>query len=236
MKHSVGRLMTQLTLSASPYGGEHTIGTITQEQGHFWLEMGNELFTQYLHFQDDLNEKWNIPENLKLTEFYEIDDIDHINAPEFEAMNRIEVVKVNDDHSKETVAEIDCATNEARAMVLFADEPADHYKGDSVIVYAQSFAKGNWDTTIEVEDDFDVTKLWLLCSAWSDYIFITGFGYNDAELDFDGWEENSIGKSNSAWVHEDTLKMNQQEWCDDHVELMRLITSIKMKEGETLVA
>ena len=51
--------MNTYNFTASRYGGEHTKGIITQEQGHFWTEMGNELFTQYLHFQDDLNEKSN---------------------------------------------------------------------------------------------------------------------------------------------------------------------------------
>ena len=51
--------MNTYNFTASRYGGEHTKGIITQEQGHFLTEMGNELFTQYLHFQDDLNEKSN---------------------------------------------------------------------------------------------------------------------------------------------------------------------------------
>ena len=56
--------MTQITLNASRYGGEHTIGTITQEQGHYWYQMENKLFEKYLHFQwvgagdeNDLNKK-----------------------------------------------------------------------------------------------------------------------------------------------------------------------------------
>ena len=79
--------MTTITAYASRYGGEHTIGTITQEQGHFWYQMGHELFTQYLHFQwtgggdeNDLNKSGTF-QNIYKQKGFEIDDIDHQNAP-----------------------------------------------------------------------------------------------------------------------------------------------------------
>ena len=52
----------------------------------------------------------------------EIDDIDHQNAPLFVDLNMIEFAKVSDDSvahvGKETVAEIDFATDEAKRWFL----------------------------------------------------------------------------------------------------------------------
>ncbi len=179
--------MTTITALASRYGGEHTIGTITQEQGHFWLQMGDDLFTQYLHFQwaganddCDLNKVWNIPEHLRLPEFYEIDDIEHINAPEFAASNQIEFAKVIDDgiahiDQEETIATLDFATDEAKQMVLIADEETVNYKGYDVVVYAQSFVKGGFMTAFEIDSEFDLSKLKILCSSWGDLLLVTGY-------------------------------------------------------------
>lgn len=236
--------MTTITAYASRYGGEHTIGTITQEQGHFWHQMGHELFTQYLHFQwagdakHDLNITWNIPEHLQLKEFWEIDDIDHQNAPLFYDGNMIEFAKVLDDgvahiDDEETVAELDFASDEVKKMVLIADEETVNYKGDDVIVYSWSAVKGGFETAFEIEGDFDITKLKLLCSTHQDDLLVTGFGYDGEELDHNGWQDNSHGKGQSSWIDEDTLKMNHKEWCDANPELMKLISEIHLKEKLT---
>ena len=225
--------MTQITVSATRYGGEHTIGTITQEQGQFWYHMGNELFTEYLHFQNmgwggDLNEKWNIPEHLQLSEFYEIDDIDHINAPEFADQNQIEFAKVTEDGKEETVATLDFADAEVREKVLIADEETVNYEGDDVVVYAQSFVKGGFMTAFEIDGEFDLSKLKILCSSWDDLLLVTGFGYGGDELDHNGWQDDSLHKGQCAWIDEDTLKGDHDEWCNANPELMKQIEFLKM--------
>ena len=237
--------MTTIVAHASRYGGEHTIGTITQEQGHFWFQMGDDLFTQYLHFQwvganddCDLNKVWNIPEHLQLPEFYEIDDIEHINAPEFADQNQIEFAKVIDDgiahiDEEETIATVDFADAETKQMVLIADEETVNYKGDDAVVYAQSFVKGGFMTAFEVDGEFDLSKLKILCSSWGDLLLVTGFGYDGDELDHNGWQDDSWGKGQCAWIDEDTLKMNHKEWCDANPELMKLISEIHLKEKLT---
>lgn len=232
--------MTEIVAYASRYGGEYTIGTITQEQGHFWFQMGDELFTQYLHFQNvgwdgDLNVKWNIPEHLQLKEFWEVDDIVHINAPQFEAQNQIEFAKVTEDGGEETIANIDFATIDSN-MVLCGVSEVENYYGDDVIVYGQSYAKGSFITAFEIEGDFDLTKLKLSCMDWLDLMLVDGFEYDGELCGFGGWQEDSISLGQTAWIDEDTLKMNHQDWCDANPDLMKLITSIKEKEGHALVA
>jgi len=223
--------MNTYNLTASRYGGEHTKGIITQEQGHFWTEMGNELFTQYLHFQDDLNEKWNIPEHHQLNEFYEIDDIDHTYAPEFEASNYIEVSKFGDPN-QDVIAEIDFATDESKSLVLVKDN--EEYTGDDVVVYSQSWEKGGFQNTIEIDGELEVSKLKFLCSTTYGIMLIDNIHYDDGTedgIDGDGWQGDTLGKNWNSWIDADTLKMHHQEWCDANPELMKLITNIKTKDA-----
>ena len=232
--------MTEIVAYASRYGGEHTIGTITQEQGHFWYQMGDELFAQYLHFQnvgwnDDLNVKWNIPKSLQLKEFWEIDDIQHFNAPEFADQNQIEFAQVKEDGEEETVATIDFATIDSN-MVINGCSEVENYHGDDVFVYGQSYAKGSFITAFEIEGDFDLSKLKLWVTDWSDLKLVEGFEYAGELVGFGGWQEDSTSLGQHAWIDEDTLKTNHQEWCDANPNLMKLITSIKEKEDDALVA
>ena len=107
-----------------------------------------------------------------------------------------------------------------------------NYKGDDVIVYSIHYV-GGFETAFEIDGDFDITKLKLLCSDHDGDILVTGFGYNDEELDHNGWQDNSWGKDQASWIDEDTLKMNHQEWCDANPELMKLISEIHLKEKLT---
>jgi hypothetical protein len=232
--------MTHITINASRYGGEHTIGTITQEQGHFWFQMGDELFTQYLHFQnvggnDDLNVKWNIPKSLQLKEFWMIDDIQHFNAPEFADQNQIEFAQVKEDGEEETVATIDFAMIDSNIVINGVSE-VENYHGDDVVVYGQSYAKGSFITAFEIEGDFDLSKLKLFCTDWSNLKLVEGFEYDGDLIGFGGWEEDSTSLGQCAWIDEDTLEEDHDEWCDANPELMKLIASIHMKEDDTLVA
>lgn len=243
--------MTMITVNASRYGGEQTIGTITEEQAHFWYAMGNDLFVQYLHYQwvgadpkDDLNNKWNIPKHLQLPEFYEIADIEHINAPEFADRNWLEFEVESDSISKEgetvTIAELEMSDPSTKSMVLIEpEEPFNFdqmYESDKVVVYGKTHAKGVWTTAFEIDGEFDINKLELICTEWADLLFVTGFVYEDKHIDHDGWQEDSLGKDEYAWIVLDTLKGDHDKWCNANPELMKLIASIKMKEDTTLVA
>ena len=238
-----------ITVNASRYGGEQTIGTITEEQAHFWYAMGNDLFVQYLHYQwigsdpkDDLNNKWNIPKHLQLPEFYEIADIEHINAPEFADGNWLEFEVESDSISKEgetvTIAELEMSEMEHGVLVK-EEAPygfAQMYESDKVVVYGKTHAKGVWTTAFEIDGEFDITKLHLVCTKWADLLFVTDFLYEEQFIDHNGWQEDSIGKDEYAWIVLDTLKGDHDEWCNANPELMKLIASIKMKEDKTLVA
>lgn len=227
--------MTKIVATASRYGGEHTIGTITQEQGHFWYAMGNDLFTQYLHwqnigFEDELNKVWDIPTHLQLPEFYEIDDIEHINAIEFADGNMIEIATEDDEwcdaNPHQVIAQLDFSKPEVQKMISANSCSASAlYEGDDVVVYAQSLEKGTFNYAFEIEGDFDLSKLKLCLSVWDDLLLVTEIEY-DGEMhgvcDGDSW-----GKGNYAWIDEDTLKGDHDAWCKSHPELMILINTIK---------
>lgn len=230
--------MTTIVAYASRYGGEHTIGTITQEQGHFWFEMGDELFAEYLHNQyKDYNEKWNIPEIWQLKEFWEIDDIEHLNAPEFTEQNQIEFAKVTEDGEEETVATVDFAKIDPYMVIHVCSEVENYLDHtNDVVVYGQSYAKGSFTTSFDIPDYFHLQKLKLWVTDWSDIMLVEGFEYDGELVGFGGWDEDSTSLGKTAWIDEDTLKTNHMRWCKHHPEAMKLIASIKEKEGYGLVA
>ena len=161
--------MTRIVARASRYGGEHVVGTITQEQGHFWLEMGEALFTRCVHslgvgWGGDVDDAWNIPERLRVPEFYDIDDLVHLNAPEFADQNVIEFAKVVGDE-EETLGELELGSDDLVAR----EEETPRYEGDGVVVYAQHFVKGAFETAFEIEGDaFDVSRVRLRVARLSD--------------------------------------------------------------------
>jgi hypothetical protein len=121
-------------------------------------------------------------------------------------------------------------------MVINGCSEVENYHGDDVVVYGQSYAKGSFITAFEIEGDFDLSKLKLWVTDWSDLKLVEGFEYAGHLIGFGGWQEDSTSLGQHAWIDEDTLKTNHQEWCDANPNLMKLITSIKEKEDDALVA
>jgi hypothetical protein len=224
--------MTRIVARASRYGGEHVVGTITQEQGHFWLEMGEALFTRCVHslgvgWGGDVDDAWNIPERLRVPEFYDIDDLVHLNAPEFADQNVIEFAKVVGDE-EETLGELELGSDDLVAR----EEETPRYEGDGVVVYAQHFVKGAFETAFEIEGDaFDVSRVRLRVARWSDLRLVVGFEHDGEEVEHDGWQDDTRSKDECAWIDEDTLKMDHREWRDANPALVELVAAIRANEG-----
>ena len=92
---------------------------------------------------------------------------------------------------EEVIAEIDFAKDEVKGMVVIADEETVNYEGDGVVVYAQSFVKGNFMTAFAVDGEFDLSELQLQLTRWNDLLLVTGFNYHGIDLDHDGWQDDS---------------------------------------------
>lgn len=179
----------------SRYGGEHTIGTIPNDVAEYWVEKGADTFSEYMWSwdHDEKNADGSIPEKYQLPEWWEVDDIDHLNTVEFEIGN---VLVVDDAKTNETVAEIEMTED----MIGSVHDPLDDEDttGKSV-VYGQSFEKGGFPfETLVTDTPFDPSKLKFELTIWNDLKLVHAITYDGQTLSPEGGD--TIGKGYACWI------------------------------------
>ena len=180
-------------LTVNGCGGEHTIGFIDIEAGSYWKK-NDEIFQEYM-FSWDRNEvvdKYNIPEKYQLKDWNEIDDLAHLNGPEF--VKDYSLINVLDEEG-EPITEI----NITEDMIQVDEEPlvSEDIKNKVAIVYGQQWNKGTFSFgPIETEETFDSSKLKISCSRWQNLIIISQIEYED-RIYYP--EEDSRGKSQTIY-------------------------------------
>ncbi len=176
-------------LTVNGCGGEHTIGFIDIEAATYWKK-NDEIFQEYM-FSWDRNEvvdKYNIPEKYQLKDWNEIDDLAHLNGPEF--VKDYSLINVLDEEG-EPITEI----NITEDMIEVDEEPlvSEDIKNKVAVVYGQQWNKGTfYFGPIETEETFDSSKLKISCSRWQNLIIISQIEYED-RIYYP--EDNTTGKS-----------------------------------------
>ncbi len=176
-------------LTVKGCGGEHTIGFIDIEAASYWKK-NDEIFQEYM-FSWDRNEvvdKYNIPEKYQLKDWNEIDDLAHLNGPEF--VKDYSLINVLDEEG-EPITEI----NITEDMIEVEDEPlvSEDIKNKVAVVYGQQWNKGTFSFgPIETDETFDSSKLKISCTRWQNLIIISQIEYED-RIYYP--EDNSTGKS-----------------------------------------
>ena len=175
-------------------GGEHTIGTVSNEVAKYWQTDGKEFFNEYMFSCDkpELITKYSIPEKFRLQDWNELDDLAHMNGPEIMEGNTI--LEVHDYDLGKKISDI-VITNE---MLEIDEEPEvpEDLKKKVQCVYGQAFNKGRFIYgPIESDKPFDPTKLKVICSDWDGlnilyYIWYDEATYHLEEEDTRGISEN----------------------------------------------
>lgn len=181
---------TCFTLAIYGCGGEHTIGTASTEVASYWEEE-DEIFQEYMFSwdRDEVIEKYNISEKYHLKEWNELDDLAHINGPEF--VKDSTYIDVIDDETKDKILEF--LITEENLEIEEEPEVPQELENKLTVVYGQQWNKGTFSFgPIESEEPFDPSKLKIKCSCWEDLQIITHIEY---EGEFYGVEEESSGKS-----------------------------------------
>jgi hypothetical protein len=178
------------------YGGEHTIGTLPKEVADYWEEQSD--FEEYIFDTDDRNEDGTIPKKYQLSNWYEHSDVMCEYALEFYDGNTIDVM---DAETNEYVAEgIDVTT---LAINSRTDDEDEHRTAnedfDGGYIFGQGFDKSAWEFELETDKHFDITKLKVNVSVWSDLLLVTSLTYDGGNVG-DGYSDGSVGKSFSAWI------------------------------------
>jgi hypothetical protein len=168
---------------------------------NYWLEKGEEAFQEYMRaYHDEVHENGSVPEKYQLPEWWEVDDLDHMNTVEFVESNFLHVEDVK---TGETVAEIELTEDKLGNVRDSAskahDEGLTYPNGDKYIVYGQSYEKGTFDFEILATDEpFDISKVKFNVAVWSTLIIVDTVEY-DGEL-LNGEGSDTIGKSYSIWI------------------------------------
>ena len=191
----------EYTLYASRYGGEHTIGTISNDVAEYWLDKGDDAFAEYMMDGDHdvINEDGFIPKDYQLPIWYEVDDIEHMFTVEFADG---QCLCVEDAKTGETVAEIKLTDDLlGRVHNPFADN--NDFKGKSV-VYGQTFEKGGFPFENLVTDEpFDVSKLKFNVTEWDNLKLVDTIEYDGQSLCVEG-DGDTMEKSQACWIDEDS--------------------------------
>ena len=88
IKHGVKKF----SFSIQRYGGETVMGTITPYQYHYWKNREQELTDYVMGFDRETYEtEHNIPEEAKMRDWYDINDVAHVTGAPVESANYLHI-------------------------------------------------------------------------------------------------------------------------------------------------
>ncbi len=180
------------------HGGEHTIGTVSNEIASYWQTDGEEFFEEYMFSWDkpELIEEYKIPEKFHLQDWNELDNLSHLNGPEI--IENYSSLSVIDSESNNKISEV-TVKNE---MIEIEEEPEvpEELKSKVQCAYGQAWAKGSFTYgPIESEKPFDIKKLKVNCSRWEGLLILNYIQYEGEMFYIEG--EESTGKSNTIFFN-----------------------------------
>jgi hypothetical protein len=189
--------MYQYRLYACRYGGEYVSGFIPTAVAEYWQQQGSERMQNYLcSFQCERDQiEKETPEEFRLPEWWEIDEIAHLNC----ALMGSSMLVVENSENGEIVYEKDMEHNEitTRTMVPLQTLLKDEKEGHSVF-HGFSSEKGIWEYgELQLEEPFSIEKLELFGEVHIAECFLVGLSYDGQELE--QGESGGVGKGFSCW-------------------------------------
>ena len=194
------------------YGAEVAMGSITKEQFDYWYD--NENFEEYMgNLGFDIEEaNKDVPKEAQFDrEFYEYEDIGHMNGPEYADSQYIVISEVDknglplEDENGNFVEDetVDMADFEKRGAKITC--AAEHNAGsdsckDKYFVFGQYFNKGGWSAEETIKtgpDGFDFKKLKITYENFDGFAVFSDFVYDGKDYYL---QEDSTGKSSSFYV------------------------------------
>lgn len=195
------------------YGGEVAMGRISKEQYDYWSESGD--FEEYMGnlAYDSIEANRDVPENARMREFYEHEDICHCNGPEladgqymmlFELDHRGQPLQNADGSFVEdktyAVEDLESLGTDIRCLAVH-NSSSDSCKNE-YFVYGQYFNKGGWQTDDIIKtgpNGFEFDKLRIEYENADGFKVFHSVFYDDEQFYL---EEDSTGKSSTFYVME----------------------------------
>lgn len=179
------------------YGGELVFGNITKEKYVYWkLREKEELSDHVLGNMDD--EELEISDGMQLGEWFELDDIEHLNGVSYDHGM---VCVTNDDGDEifnKTLTDINGLPG--CDDVIETENGFDSEFDDHEYVFgAYSAEKGTFSVLNVPGNDFDPTKLKITVRETEGFEIVDGFWYDHPETE-DAEEHSTDGKSWDCWL------------------------------------
>jgi|TARA_B100000965_G_C19590416_1_gene757700 hypothetical protein len=194
------------------YGAEVAMGSITKEQFDYWYD--NENFEEYMSNlgfdMEDANK--DIPKEAQFErEFYEFEDIGHMNGPEYADSQYIIISEVDKNGNALEDENGNYVEDETVDMSEFVKRGAkitcgaEHHTGsdsckDKYFMFGQYFNKGGWTAEESIKtgpDGFDFKKLEITYENFDGFKVFSDFIYDGTDYYL---QEDSTGKSSSFYV------------------------------------
>ena len=198
------------------YGGEQCFGAITKEQYEFWKDIDEEhLIAHMMDPTDECDENpvFDETDPRYIGEFWEMDDIMHINAASYDqAYVSVDELE-SDEWNAEVKEEIIAYKNFYELFEEHEEEGIDdnithdwvnfpkHHPEIKYVFYGASIDKGGFgDYVISIDEEFDFMKCkWCSTETPNGEDFIELIGYGDLDVDNVGGDTNGKGMAAGVW-------------------------------------
>jgi hypothetical protein len=200
------------------YGGEQCFGSLTKEQYDFWKDMEEEHIISHMidpYEEDDANPIFDDTDPRWIGEYYEKEDIMHLNATALDTayitIDEYDGAEYNSKHVKDILDPTDWSElfNKYEEQCIednityeWVNFPKD-YPEVKYVFYGASIDKGCFgDYTLELPDDeeFDFMKLkWCQTETPNGEDFIELLSYGEQDLDNCGGDTNGKGMAACVW-------------------------------------
>ena len=212
IKHGVKKF----SFSIQRYGGETVMGTITPYQYHYWKNREQELTDYVMGFDRETYEtEHNIPEEAKMRDWYDINDVAHVTGAPVESANFLHIDEsdqhgapiLNANGSYKMWEPIELSSDNIHKLgIELVDAECIDVDHPSLVneyyFHGSTSNKGGWTTesTIDIEGDLDLKKLKIHYKQIEGSDIAYAISYGDGEpLSL---QEDSSGNSQQCYVRE----------------------------------
>lgn len=181
----------KLTVIIDGYGGEHTIGKLTDEQVAFWREKDeDELIEHIQSFYDDED----ISDEHFIGPWYDNDNVDHTYGAHYD----IEVVIMfgEEEHIFKTK---DYSLSELKKSETVVVDESKIEPGNYLVCFSEE--RGNFvnaEQDIDENDKFDINDFEFITKEIRGEVFFTGVKYKGTEMEQDAM--GTVGKGFNAEI------------------------------------
>ena len=215
IKHGIKKY----SFSIQRYGGETVMGRITPYQYHYWKNREQELTDYVMGFDKETYEKeHNIPEEAKMRDWYDINDVAHVTGAPVEAHNFLHIDEsdqhgapvLNANGSYKMWEPIELSTDNIHKLgIELVDAECIDVDHPSLVneyyFHGSTSNKGGWTTEslMDIEGDLDLKKLKIHYKQIEGSDIAYAISYGDGEpLSL---QEDSSGNSQQCYVREGNM-------------------------------